>query len=93
MLGSLHLLVHLILEVYVYSIVLLFSTQKKKKVEQQVWNSKIHFFFFNEKAKQNIQCRTIKITLFPSFSGFPLFRIKSKILHTATVPASGLSPS
>lgn len=98
MLGNLHLLAHLILEVNAYSTIPLFSPSEKlkkpKKLLWQVWNSNC-FFFFNEKARQkyySVKDHKHHIIPQPQWLSTAL-RMKSKIVHRATVLPQFSQPS
>ena len=67
----------------------------KKNLFWQVWNWKIHFFFFNEKTRQKYcSMQGHKHCVIPQPQWLPTaLRIKPKILQSATIPPQFSQPS
>lgn len=97
MLGNLHLLAHLILEVNAYLIISLFSPSEKNYFGRYRIEKSTFFGGKMRKQGKNIaQCRAINTALFPNLNGFPLLldqvQNSSACLRSAsvlsTIPAS-----
>lgn len=95
MLGNLHLLAHLILEVNAYSIIPLFSPSEKKIILAGMELKNPLFFFSNEKTRQKYcSVQGHKHCVIPQPQWLPTaLRIKPKILQSATIPPQFSQPS